>query len=538
MQFNIHPQPKQRKVLNLLRKTGSEVATILGFGGARGGAKSRLIRDASLLLALEEPGITIWIIMRNWGKLEENHLSKFRTERPAIMEYWSYQRKEFSFPATWGGSRIALKYADTDDQVRELTTGPEAKYIFIEQAEQFSQYQLQTIKSCNRWTGPGAKVGGSKVLMSFNPGGEGTSYLRRIFWLKQYEGEETAANFEFVQAYGWDNYEWFRNEVAGLTWEQFYKLDNEARFNLFITQTTEGRKMWAQPESIRMGDLYGRFDVFSGQYFASVWDERKCTISRGLAERLIQPWWMRWMSLDWGYGHHSACFWAAAGKVAPDVARELLGIDITETREALIVYRELVVNQTPEHDLAQRIVDLTPERERSEIRRWFVDSMVFGEERRVDRTIADIMQAVTKPAGLCKMEAAIKDRIAGARTVHDCFRRTSALRTNTADVGSGPILLIADSCPALMSALPVLICDPDRVEDVLKLETIEDDVWDGFRYLIESWIKAKPQAPMDVRAKELYNSVEDPTTRAIRMKEFTLKEQARTMPVGRRWRNA
>ena len=33
-------------------------------------------------------------------------------------------------------------------------------------------------------------------------------------------------------------------------------------FKIFVTKTDEGRKHWRKPESLRMGDLFGRFDAF------------------------------------------------------------------------------------------------------------------------------------------------------------------------------------------------------------------------------------------------------------------------------------
>jgi len=97
------------------------------------------------------------------------------------------------------------------------------------------------------------------------------------------------------------------------------------------------------------------------------------------------------------------------------------------------------------------------------------------------------------------------------------------------DPGPGPILLVSRACPATISAIPVLIADPDRLEDVLKQETVEDDVADDLRYLVESWMKAKPQAPVDIRARQVYDSVSDPTFRAIAMKKFAEDERKKTL---------
>jgi hypothetical protein len=67
---------------------------------------------------------------------------------------------------------------------------------------------MEQLAGSNR--APGVAPGHCKRIYTFNPGGIGTNYLRRIFHLRDYHENETAADFLFIQAYGWDNYEWFR----------------------------------------------------------------------------------------------------------------------------------------------------------------------------------------------------------------------------------------------------------------------------------------------------------------------------------------
>jgi len=55
-------------------------------------------------------------------------------------------------------------------------------------------------------------------------------------------------------------------------------LPNEHRFKLFVTKTSEGRKMWQYPDNIRMGWLFGRFDNFEGQAFAGAWSRDRVVI--------------------------------------------------------------------------------------------------------------------------------------------------------------------------------------------------------------------------------------------------------------------
>ena len=78
--LRITMQPKQRRILDLVMMTGPGIATKIGFGGSRGAAKSRLARDLALTVAFSIPNIVVFIIRRNWGDLEENHVEIARME--------------------------------------------------------------------------------------------------------------------------------------------------------------------------------------------------------------------------------------------------------------------------------------------------------------------------------------------------------------------------------------------------------------------------------------------------------------------------
>jgi hypothetical protein len=196
---------------------------------------------------------------------------------------------------------LVFTYADTPDDVERLERGPEFFFMGIDQGEQLSERDLQRLNSPNRW--PDTLPNAAKTGYFYNPGGPGTPYLKRVFYDRKFHDNERPGDFAFIQAYGWDNASWFLNqgiEINGeaLTWETFYDLPgdievpgdgkyNQAwlrslpkfhRFRMFVEQTSEGRKHWAKPEAIRMGDLFGRFDQFSGQAFAGSWDERKMVL--------------------------------------------------------------------------------------------------------------------------------------------------------------------------------------------------------------------------------------------------------------------
>lgn len=299
--FRVDPQPKQRRFIDGLLARGPDVPVRWGYGGSRGAAKSRGFRDAALVVASEVsqylPGIVIYIVRQVWVDCEKNHLQEWEREHLPLMEWWNGRTKDFALPSGMGYPRISFGYGDTFKDLRRFTRGPNIFLVLIDQSESFQEDELEELHTPNRW--PAAGPGGAKSGYGFNPGGSSSDWHERVFFKRQFEDRETPGDYEFIQGYGWDNWHgWFVNEdilIDGvpLTKEQFYslpgeippcpsgiydkswldKIDDHERFKIFVTKTSEGKKMWAKPDSIRMGELFGRFDQFAGQYFSGAWRE-------------------------------------------------------------------------------------------------------------------------------------------------------------------------------------------------------------------------------------------------------------------------
>ncbi len=297
-------QPKQDELAKLVLATGPDVPTKLGFYGPRAAGKSRGLRDITLIVISEcapsHNGIPAFLLRRNWTQCQESLLEKYKIERPYLWECYNSIEKQYTFPLTMGAPRLAFKYADTPADVERLERGPECFFMGIDQAEQLAAHDLQRLNSPNRW--PDALPGAAKTAYFLNPGGIGSKYLKEKFVTKKFEENENPKDFHGIFAAGWHNWVWFANqgiEINGepLTWELFYSLPDdvpepgdgkytakwlatlpdENRFKLFVTRTKEGQKHWAKPDAIRMGDLFGSFDSFHGQYFTG-WDASKVVL--------------------------------------------------------------------------------------------------------------------------------------------------------------------------------------------------------------------------------------------------------------------
>jgi hypothetical protein len=430
---------------------------------------------------MAHPGTKAVIIRRVYKDVKENHIDKYLEEYPILREYYSISNETITIPTSGAPSPILFRYAENLESVKRQFMGPEYYDIFLDQAEQFSEQELRIIKTTNR--APNRKQGECKMALFFNPGGIGTEYLRRIFWQKRFEGSERSCDYQFIQAYGWDNYVWF--DGLGYSEKEFYALSSDERFELFITKTQYGRDLNALPKALRAGHLLGNFESFEGQYYAGVWDESRQILTDRQVDDLLQPWWTCWIAIDWGFAHHACALWFASGKVNPARFKAVFGVEVSHEIEVVVCYRELVVSETEEQDLAGQIVDNTPSSERKLIKSIFLSPDAW-QKRGSANAIADTMSDVFRKGSLPMAYPAQDERIGGWRLLYSLFRSSHDAYEKDYEQHNElltPMLFISPLCCNVMEAVPLAMRDdkhPGRLEDVLKTPTKADDVLDCF----------------------------------------------------------
>lgn len=252
-------QPKQIELLNLIN---SDVVNV-GYGGPRGGGKSRGIRDVMLIRRFAYPRTTGWIVRRTFGEVWDNHIKKYFEERPYTRDWYNTQTKTFTLP---NGSEIIARYAENEgDLQREY--GKEAMDIFIDQAEQFSEDEHNFLRTCRR--SPGVPDGQCKKVDTINPGGKSHGYMKRVYIDREFVDNEIPESFSFIAASGWDNVQWVAEALRndGFTEIDFYSWSDERRFEYFIHRSQYGRDLNSLPEKDRIQQLLGRWDFFEGQCF-------------------------------------------------------------------------------------------------------------------------------------------------------------------------------------------------------------------------------------------------------------------------------
>lgn len=540
MKFKFVLQPKQLELAKFAQASGRDAATVIGYGGALGGGKSGAARRIMIERRYKNPGTRGIIIRRVWSDLRDNHIEPFFREFPELREHYAVGNKEIILPNS-GGSSIGFLHAETAGDVDRQFAGPEYFDIMVDQAEQFTEAELMKIRSRNRW--PGGGQGVCKFFLFFNPGGPGMEYLRRVFWTRQYRDNETPSDYRFIHAFGWDNYQWFTHLMSQ---GEFYKLSSDERFNLFIADTQYGKHLDSLPPSLRLGHLLGSFEHFSGQYFAGAWDEQKCVLTPQQVQQIVRPWWTRWMAQDWGFGDHDCHLWFAAGKLSPELWVKYFGGSCDWPMNVCVVYRELVVAARAEADLATDIVSLTPAFERKTMQRFFLSQDAFGQRAKQSgaNTVGQQFAETMSRHGLPQPEPADQDRVNGWRFLYACFRQAQLRGCNFDQerAQQGPALFVSADCAELISSIPMAIRDDKNPEDVMRVAgVLWEDCTDALRYGAKSMMDPQSKAPREVRAKEVYNSIQGNdgdamTARAMAMRKFEVDNPARPVLGRPRWR--
>ena len=206
----------------------------VGFGGARGGGKSWSVRAKAKILAACYPGIKLLIVRRTFPELVNNHINQLRDELHGLAKY-NKTEKVFTFP---NGSTIKFGYCNADKDLDQYQ-GAEYDVIFLDEATQLQELWIKKITACVR----GVNEFPKRIYYTCNPGGASHGYFKRLFIDKRYEDGEDPEDYAFIQA---------------------LVTDNKA---LMASQPDYIRQLEALPPKLREAWLYGRWDIFEGQFF-------------------------------------------------------------------------------------------------------------------------------------------------------------------------------------------------------------------------------------------------------------------------------
>jgi hypothetical protein len=551
----IRLQPKQWKLYEKLTKGK---ARIIGAGGGRGSAKSGGIDRIALTLMMEQPGITICIVMRTYEQLRKYHIDPLLRTYPQLKDHYLKTSKKLTLP---NGSQLDLGYAENYDAVEEFFRSANYKYIFLDQGEQFLELEIREMYKACRWPS-----GGAKMAISHNMGGVGIQTFRKWFHSKEYQPRENPDNYDFVKFNPWDNVEWVRPALIedGLTAEEksiceahlkadgipkaqwteerllerkYYDIfTDEERMRYAASRGEYTQALDTDEESYRARDWLGSWDAFEGAYFGRVFDRQATMITQAQAEALIQPWDKTGMSTDWGKAHFCVTQWHGVTLVSPKRMWDVLRWQVSKPVNVIVTYREYITNEMTSSQVGAEIAKRTPEVERKDTERYFFSPEQFG-ERDSDHTVTDEIGDQLRPFGLPAPFPADNERKGGYLLMHALLYNTKM--KGQADplseimvrgkAATDTVWLITANCPELLNSIPLLMRDKHDIDDVLKTDKgqarLEQDCGDTARYFIKSWLNPRQTAPIAVQAKELWDRMPSETgdqvqKRAMAMMKF------------------
>jgi len=255
----------------------------IAYGGARGGGKSWALRMNAVTLAAKYPGIKEIIIRRTLQELRNNHINPLKELLGKTARY-NKEERTFYMP---NGSSITFGYCDNEGDLGQYQ-GAEYDIIYLDEATQLPEEWIKIIMACCR----GVNSFPKHVYLTCNPGGQGHSYVKRLFVDRKFKAGEAPEEYApLIQALVYDN-----------------KALMEADPNYI-------NALRGLPPKLRAAWLEGSWDVYEGAFFEEFRDNPDGYESHQWSH-VIKPFaprrgWEIFRSMDWGYFKPFSVGWYA-----------------------------------------------------------------------------------------------------------------------------------------------------------------------------------------------------------------------------------
>jgi hypothetical protein len=434
------------------------------FGGAAGPGKTKALLWEAIRQAIEVAGCDTLLLRRTYPELESSLLAYFRRDVPRAF-YKSYN--EAKHVVTWkNGSTTRFGYCRNEHDVYQYQ-GAEFLFIGLDELTHFTLNQWQFLTSRNRCPVPESFC---TMAGATNPGNIGHAWVKAL-WVDHVP----PPGFERPELYNPRDYDFIR---ARLDDNPIYANDAEYR-----------RTLETLPEHLRRAFLEGDWNVFAGQYF-DVFEYGRHTARP--EELRLEPWWPRWISIDWGFQHPSAVYWHCAIPVDSRQSKvesksharfedSSFNFQPSTFNSRIVTYREFVQSGLSPRMLAQAIAERSGRERISEV---FLSPDAFA-HRTSEASIAEQLGDVLVANGLPRPSPADDDRIGGWQLMYQLLESDS--------------WVIAENCAKLIECLPQLVRDDRRIEDIRKVDG--DDPADAARYGLVSGGRLAGVAPAFVPAR-------------------------------------
>ena len=433
-------QPRQLAASAAARACDREGGqTAVGYGGARGGGKSHwLLAQMGADDCQRVPGLKC-LLLRKVGKANMENFEDLRRRLfGGLRHEFSAYRGILRFA---NGSRIIAGHFQNEKDI-DAYLGLEYDVIGIEEATTLSSRKHQDISTCSRTSKPNWRP---RIYSTTNPGGIGHAWYRAKFIVPFQQGTETETRF--VPAKVGDN-----------------RFNNPEYTRVLSNLTGWQKRAWFD----------GDWDIAAGQFFTTF--RREVHVIDGFDVTRAREW---FAALDYGFTHYTVvllgCTDGDGNVFVVDEHAERLWLP---QRHAAAVKSMLGRHAVPNSrwQIANRQQGgQTRPLEISDLKRFVAGADVFS--RQSDGTTVAAQYA---KLGIT-LKVANADRINGWAEILQ--------RLGDADAGVRPTMFIHRRCARLLECLPSLQHDPNRPEDVLKVDADEegiggDDAADALRYLV------------------------------------------------------
>lgn len=467
--YNWKPNSKPQELFLSLPDTVFECL----YGGAVGGGKTEVLLHLPIVRKwIEHPKFQAIYFRESFPELEKSLIERGLKIYPKLGAKYNNTKHCFSFPS---GAKIWFDYMESDSDADKHDTD-EYNLIVWEELTAFSKYQYTYMFSRCRTSTPDLPA---IVRAASNPGNVGHHWVRERFVDPCKRGlkliNDNGTKRIFIPAKATDNVDLYKNDPTYIN------------------------RLQHLPETIRRAKIEGNWYILAGQVFDEFRDrhypEEPSNALHVIAPYDIPEWWPKIISIDWGFTHKAAIYWAA---ISPDLR--------------VIIYREMISQREQIAEWAPRI------KQRSQFDGNIVDVVIDPSASQQRGTGKSIFEQVEEFIELPLTEAD-NDRIGGKMLLHEYLRWKQKEKSHIPTEGYNresdqriyrvygenasieyrkmfepqqeesniPKLQIFNTCTELIKTIPILVYEDSsdkKVEDVKKVEG--DDPYDSLRYNLQA----------------------------------------------------
>lgn len=366
----------------------SDIFEVL-YGGALGGGKTDALIALPIVtrckkterLLYQHPDFVGIIFRRTYKQLEKKVIPRAKQMYEALGAKYNETAKCFRFPS---GAKIFLGYMEHESDVFQHDTN-EYHYVGIDQAEQFTEFQLRYIPSRIRTSNQDLPT---LYRLAANPGGESHTYLRDRFVKPCRQGGVI-----------------LQEKVTGM--KRIYipaKLEDNP--HLMLNDPDYINRLSLLPEAEREAKRSGDWFSFAGQRFSEFRSKRFPNEPENALH--VIPWfkvpqfWPKLLSIDWGWSAKTFAIWYA----------------LSPLDERIFIYRCFGIKKSTIRQWGSDVARLS--QHDGNIMRVILDSACWNEQGLGITQAAEFYAAVQ--GILPPPEKSNKDRHSGVSLIHEYLR--------------------------------------------------------------------------------------------------------------------